>query len=51
VDQARAGGVSFAARSNLLFLAPPLVITEGELDEALRVLDALLTDLEAPWRS
>ncbi len=47
VDQARARGVSFAARSNLLFLAPPLVITGPELDEALGVLDALLTDLEA----
>jgi taurine--2-oxoglutarate transaminase len=40
--EARAEGVSFAARGNLLILAPPLVIDERELGEALALLDALL---------
>jgi taurine--2-oxoglutarate transaminase len=35
-------GVSLAARGNLLILAPPLVITERELADALAVLDRLL---------
>jgi taurine--2-oxoglutarate transaminase len=35
-------GVSFAARGNLLLLAPPLVIEEAELAKALSVLDQLL---------
>lgn len=39
---ARAEGVSFAARGNLLILAPPLVIDERELEQALSLLDALL---------
>jgi taurine--2-oxoglutarate transaminase len=43
--------VSFAARGNLLLLAPPLVITERELADALTLLDRLLgelaTELEA----
>jgi len=34
-------GVSFAARGNLLLLAPPLVIEEAELADAVRLLDAL----------
>jgi taurine--2-oxoglutarate transaminase len=51
VDQARVRGVSFAARGNLLFLAPPLVVTGKELDLALQLLDSLLTDLEAPCGS
>ncbi len=38
-------GVSFAARGNLLLLAPPLVISERELAEALALLDELLGDL------
>ncbi|MBL8332675.1 MAG: aminotransferase class III-fold pyridoxal phosphate-dependent enzyme [Rubrivivax sp.] len=36
-------GVSFAARGNLILLAPPLVITEAELDGAVDLLDELLT--------
>ena len=40
--EARAQGVSFAARGNLLILAPPLVIDERELGEGLALLDALL---------
>jgi taurine--2-oxoglutarate transaminase len=39
---ALAHGVSFAARGNLLLLAPPLVIGEDELAAALTLLDALL---------
>ena len=35
-------GVSFGARGNLLIIAPPLVIGEEELADALRVLDRLL---------
>ncbi|MEQ1693734.1 MAG: aminotransferase class III-fold pyridoxal phosphate-dependent enzyme, partial [Gemmatimonas sp.] len=35
-------GVSFAARGNLLLLAPPLVITEHDLGDALALLDRLL---------
>jgi taurine--2-oxoglutarate transaminase len=38
-------GVSFAARGNLLLLAPPLVIAERELREALDLLDRLLGEL------
>jgi taurine---2-oxoglutarate transaminase len=36
-------GVSFAARGNLLLLAPPLVIQEKDLRAALDVLDGLLS--------
>jgi taurine--2-oxoglutarate transaminase len=36
-------GVSIGVRGNLLIIAPPLVITEQELAEALAVLDRLLT--------
>jgi taurine--2-oxoglutarate transaminase len=38
-------GVSFAARGNLLLLAPPLVIRERELTDALDMLDGLLGEL------
>jgi taurine--2-oxoglutarate transaminase len=38
-------GVSFAARGNLLLLAPPLVISARELGEALGLLDELLGEL------
>jgi taurine--2-oxoglutarate transaminase len=41
-------GVSFAARGNLIILAPPLVIDEIDLDDALALLDRLLGELEAP---
>jgi taurine---2-oxoglutarate transaminase len=40
-------GVSFAARGNLLLLAPPLVIGERELAQALALLDELLGELTA----
>jgi taurine--2-oxoglutarate transaminase len=38
-------GVSFAARGNLLLLAPPLVITEKDLADALDLLERLLGEL------
>jgi taurine--2-oxoglutarate transaminase len=46
VDRARAAGVSFATRGNLIILAPPLVIAENELTDALSLLDRLLTELD-----
>ena len=45
LQQAMELGVSFAARGNLLILAPPLVITEDELGEALALLDRLLGEM------
>jgi len=39
-------GVSFAVRGNLVLLAPPLVIEEHDLRDALAVLDRLLGCLE-----
>lgn len=38
-------GVSFAARGNLILLAPPLVIAEDELADALSLLDRLIGEL------
>ena len=46
VEHARAAGVSFATRGNLIILAPPLVIAENELADAMSLLDRLLTELE-----
>ncbi|HET7756006.1 MAG TPA: aminotransferase class III-fold pyridoxal phosphate-dependent enzyme [Steroidobacteraceae bacterium] len=45
--RALGAGVSFAARGNLLLLAPPLVITERELADALALLDRLIGELGA----
>ena len=42
LDAALAEGVSFGSRGNLLLLAPPLVIGEQELADALALLDGLL---------
>jgi taurine--2-oxoglutarate transaminase len=42
VDAAFENGVSFATRGNLLFIAPPLVIEEQDLADALALLDELL---------
>ena len=39
---ARDEGVSFGSRGNLIILAPPLVIAESDLAQALGVLDRLL---------
>jgi taurine---2-oxoglutarate transaminase len=41
LDTALTQGISFAARGNLLLLAPPLVIAERELADALDMLDRL----------
>ncbi len=46
VARALAAGVSFAVRGNLILLAPPLVIEERDLGEALDVLDRLLATSE-----
>jgi taurine--2-oxoglutarate transaminase len=42
VDAAMEEGVSFATRGNLVLLAPPLVIGEQDLSDALALLDRLL---------
>ncbi len=47
LGQAMEAGVSFGARGNLLLLAPPLVIEERELADALDLLDRLLGELAA----
>ena len=43
VDEAMAQGVSFATRGNLILLAPPLVIEENELADAVALLDRLFS--------
>jgi taurine---2-oxoglutarate transaminase len=45
VSRGRARGVSFAVRGNLIILAPPLVIGENDLRDALDVLDDLLAEI------
>jgi taurine--2-oxoglutarate transaminase len=47
VQKGRALGVSFAVRGNLIILAPPLVIEERELSDALALLDRLLSEMES----
>ena len=42
VQAAMAEGVSFATRGSLIILAPPLVIAENDLADALALLDALI---------
>ncbi|HYL71176.1 MAG TPA: aspartate aminotransferase family protein [Candidatus Dormibacteraeota bacterium] len=44
-------GVSFAARGNLILLAPPLVISEQDLSDALDLLDRLLGSLTEALRT
>ena len=46
VERARNEGVSFATRGNLVILAPPLVIEEEDLSNALGLMERLLTELE-----
>jgi taurine--2-oxoglutarate transaminase len=46
VGRAREAGVSFATRGNLVILAPPLVIAENDLADALALLERLLLELE-----
>jgi taurine--2-oxoglutarate transaminase len=45
VARGREAGVSFAVRGNLVILAPPLVIGEGDLADALAVMERLLLEL------
>jgi taurine---2-oxoglutarate transaminase len=47
VKRALTHGVSFAVRGNLIILAPPLVIEERELADALALLDRLLSEMES----
>lgn len=47
VAKAREAGVSFAVRGNLVILAPPLVIEENDLADALGLLDRLLGEMDA----
>jgi taurine--2-oxoglutarate transaminase len=46
VDRSREQGVSFATHGNLIVLAPPLVIEEKDLMDALALMERLLTELE-----
>ena len=46
VRRGREGGVSFAVRGNLVLLAPPLVIRETDLWDALALVERLLSGLE-----
>jgi taurine--2-oxoglutarate transaminase len=46
LTRGRDRGVSFAVRGNLIILAPPLVIGENELSQALGILDTLLTEID-----
>lgn len=48
VNSAMERGVSFATRGNLILLAPPLVIEERELADALGLLDLLLARFFPP---
>jgi taurine--2-oxoglutarate transaminase len=48
---ALSAGVSFAARGNLILLAPPLIISEKDLGEALDLLERLLGALAASLRT
>ena len=46
VAKGRERGISFAIRGNLIILAPPLVIGENELQQALDAMDVLLGELD-----
>ena len=48
---ALSAGVSFAARGNLILLAPPLIISEQDLGTALDLLERLLGALSASLRT
>jgi taurine---2-oxoglutarate transaminase len=47
VKKALGDGVSFAIRGNLIILAPPLVIEELKLTDALALLNRLLSEMES----
>ncbi|QQS13487.1 MAG: aminotransferase class III-fold pyridoxal phosphate-dependent enzyme [Rhodospirillales bacterium] len=40
-------GVQMHVRSNQLVISPPLIVTEAQLDEGLKAVDEVLTELEA----
>ena len=46
LERAREQGISFAIRGNLIILAPPLVIPEKDLGQALDTMDRLLGELD-----
>lgn len=46
VERGREAGVSFATRGNLIILAPPLVIGEQDLADALALMERLLGEME-----
>lgn len=46
LSRARDQGISFAIRGNLIILAPPLVILENDLQQALDTMDRLLGELD-----
>lgn len=46
-NEAKARGVLFGERGNLIILAPPLIIDQNDLDMGLRLLDELLTITDA----
>jgi taurine--2-oxoglutarate transaminase len=46
VERGREAGVSFATRGNLIILAPPLVIGEQDLADALALMERLLGGME-----
>jgi taurine--2-oxoglutarate transaminase len=48
---ALSAGVSFAARGNLILLAPPLIISEQDIGTALDLLERLLGALSASLRT
>ena len=45
LERGREEGVSFAVQGNLIILAPPLVIEEADLMDALALMERLLTEL------
>jgi taurine--2-oxoglutarate transaminase len=47
VADGRTAGVSFATRGNLIILAPPLIIAENDLADALTLLETLLTAMQS----
>jgi taurine---2-oxoglutarate transaminase len=47
VKKTLAHGGSFAVRGNLIILAPPLVIEENQLIDALALLNRLLSEMES----
>ena len=48
VARALEAGVSLAVRGNLIILAPPLVIAERDLNDAVDLLDRLLAEFDSP---